>query len=82
MKSEDEIMAEYLLKGGKMLSATCPSCGCPLFEIDGQTLCVVCREAEKRDEPAGIRGEQPDPERVMVLVNALKRGIEALRLLG
>ena len=122
MKSEDEIMAEYLLKGGKMISATCPSCGCPLFEIDGQTLCVVCREAEKRDDPAGIRGEQPayaagtirvrgesprgtspalavtleetlvalslrireepDPERVMVLVNALKRGIEALRLLG
>jgi UPF0148 protein len=122
MKSEDEIMAEYLLKGGKMLSATCPSCGCPLFEIGGETLCVVCREAGEREEPGRSGGEQmastggtsrvreeprrnaspsltitleetlvalslrireePDPERVMVLVNALKRGIEALRLLG
>jgi UPF0148 protein len=122
MKREDEIMAEYLLKGGKMLSASCPSCGCPLFEVGGKTLCVVCRERERsgelggegqelpapaggaipaRGEPAGpgqralratleetlvalslrIRDE-PDPERVMVLMNSLKRGIEALRLLG
>ncbi|NTW92707.1 MAG: hypothetical protein HGA40_04620, partial [Methanoregulaceae archaeon] len=43
MKREDEIMAEYLLKGGKMLSKSCPSCGCPLFEYKGETFCVVCR---------------------------------------
>jgi UPF0148 protein len=52
-KSEDEIMASYLLKGGKMLSATCPTCGCPLFEIKGERLCVVCRErGEENLRPA------------------------------
>jgi UPF0148 protein len=44
MKKNDEIMAEYLLKGGKMLSTTCPVCGSPLFEVKGETICVVCRE--------------------------------------
>jgi UPF0148 protein len=36
-----------------MLAKACPVCGCPLFEIKGETTCVVC--AEKRDgdeEPA------------------------------
>jgi len=46
MKREDEIMAEHLLKGGKMLSASCPACGCPLFEVRGETLCVVCAEGK------------------------------------
>jgi UPF0148 protein len=32
MRKEDEIMAEYLLKGGKMLDKSCKTCGCPLFE--------------------------------------------------
>ena len=45
-KSPDEIMAEYLLKGGKMLAKTCPVCNCPLFEVKGETFCVVCREDE------------------------------------
>ncbi|MDD1706935.1 MAG: hypothetical protein LUO81_01875 [Methanoregulaceae archaeon] len=117
MKSEDDIMAEYLLKGGKMLSKTCPSCGCPLFEYKGETFCVICREerAEAKGEhlqpvtretqetervsPEGhsdlassleetlialsirIR-QEPDPERLMLLVNSLKRGIEALRLIS
>jgi UPF0148 protein len=117
MKREDEIMADYLLKGGKMLSTSCPSCGCPLFEYKGETLCVVCREVKGREvqePPAPVGGaatpvqgettgtehrslaatlegtlialslrirEEPDPERVMVLMNSLKRGIEALRLL-
>lgn len=43
-RKEDEIMAEYLLKGGKMLEKTCKTCGCPLFEVKGKTLCVVCAE--------------------------------------
>jgi UPF0148 protein len=43
-KSADTIMAEYLLKGGKMLARACPACGSPLFEVKGETLCVVCRE--------------------------------------
>jgi UPF0148 protein len=116
MKREDEIMAKYLLKGGKMLSKSCPSCGCPLFEYKGETFCVVCREESvpgkgeqlppvTRDAPGKepsypggttdlacsleetlialalrIRQES-DPDQVMVLMNSLKRGIEALRLL-
>jgi UPF0148 protein len=43
-RKEDEIMAEYLLKGGKMLEKTCKTCGCPLFEVKGKTMCVVCAE--------------------------------------
>src|SRR5512136_1937037 len=43
-RKEDEIMAEYLLKGGKMLEKSCKTCGCPLFEVKGKTMCVVCAE--------------------------------------
>jgi UPF0148 protein len=51
-KSPDTIMAEYLLKGGKMLARACPECGSPLFEVKGETLCVVCRERKaKPGEP-------------------------------
>jgi UPF0148 protein len=46
-KKPDDIMAEYLLKGGKMLPKACRSCGSPLFEVKGETLCVVCREKGK-----------------------------------
>lgn len=53
MTREDEIMAGYLLKGGKMLSTSCPSCGCPLFEVKGKTLCVVCAENRAGGEPPG-----------------------------
>jgi UPF0148 protein len=49
MKKPDEIMAEYLLKGGKMLAKTCPACEAPLFEYKGETICVVC--AEKGTQP-------------------------------
>jgi UPF0148 protein len=50
IRKDDEIMAEYLLKGGKMLEKSCKTCGCPLFEVRGKTLCVVCEENER---PAG-----------------------------
>ena len=43
-RKDDEIMAEYLLKGGKMLEKSCPACGCPLFEYKKKTFCVVCAE--------------------------------------
>jgi len=118
MKREDDIMAGHLLKGGKMLSKSCPSCGCPLFEIKGETFCVVCREEETArgktsgaaiPERTGIpektvkagqsspdlassleetliavclrMREEKDPGQVLVLANAVKSGIEALRLL-
>jgi len=44
MRESDEIMAEYLLKGGKMLASACSICGSPLFEYKGKTFCVVCEE--------------------------------------
>lgn len=46
-KNPDDIMAECLLAGGKMLSKACRACGSPLFEVKGETLCVVCREKGK-----------------------------------
>lgn len=45
-RNPDDIMAEHLLTGGKMLSETCPKCGAPLFEIKGRKTCVVCAENE------------------------------------
>ena len=56
-RKPDEIMAEYLLNGGKMLSESCKICGAPLFEVKGHKTCVVCAEnepaaAEKTAEPA------------------------------
>lgn len=52
-RKEDEIMAEYLLKGGKMLEKSCKTCGCPLFEVRGRTLCVVCAENKAPEKSAG-----------------------------
>jgi UPF0148 protein len=52
-RKEDEIMAEYLLKGGKMLEKTCKTCGCPLFEFKGKTFCVVCAENIAPDKGTG-----------------------------
>ena len=51
VRKEDEIMAEHLLKGGKMLEKSCKVCGCPLFEVKGKTLCVVCAENETVKKP-------------------------------
>ena len=55
-RKEDEIMAEYLLKGGKMLEKSCKTCGCPLFEVKGKTLCVVCAENEPAKEGKNPKG--------------------------
>ncbi|HUU75897.1 MAG TPA: Sjogren's syndrome/scleroderma autoantigen 1 family protein [Methanoregulaceae archaeon] len=117
MKREDEIMAEYLLKGGKMLAKTCSSCGCPLFEYNGRTFCVVCEQGtqpvkdegktedtsaseknqviseEKTFPNQGVKGaleetiialcarmrQEPDPERVLLLMTSVKKGIDALK---
>jgi UPF0148 protein len=56
VRKEDEIMAEYLLKGGKMLEKSCKTCGCPLFEVKGKTLCVVCAEntTTEKSSPAAV----------------------------
>lgn len=60
----DEIMAESLLKGGKMLSKGCKVCGSPLFCIKGEECCVVCTEEEKQQremvpQPVQVPEEVP-----------------------
>jgi UPF0148 protein len=135
-KKPDDVMAEYLLKGAKMLATTCPACGSPLFTYKERTFCVMCElEQEKGSEnkrsivgkkadiPAtragvsttiphgadegGIQATvtyesraltcalettlislseriavEPDPDRCLCLMNTVKKGIEALRLLS
>jgi len=61
VRKEDEIMAEYLLKGGKMLEKSCKTCGCPLFEVRGRTLCVVCEENEPPVQESNKPEEGRDP---------------------
>jgi UPF0148 protein len=55
-RKEDEIMAEYLLKGGKMLEKSCKTCGCPLFEVKGKTFCVVCAENGPAKDTKNVKG--------------------------
>jgi len=116
-------MAEYLLKGGKMLEKSCKICGCPLFEVKGKTLCVVCAENATGEKPgiapaAEVHHEhnqecscgehheescegglltdelamtivslceriqnEKDPDNVLALMNAVKAGTEALKIL-
>jgi UPF0148 protein len=62
VRKEDEIMAEYLLKGGKMLEKTCKTCGCPLFEVKGKTLCVVCAENAPAEQAATNTGAKVPAE--------------------
>lgn len=61
-RKEDEIMAEYLLKGGKMLEKCCKTCGCPLFEVKGKTLCVVCAENEAMEKDVKNAGGSDNPD--------------------
>jgi UPF0148 protein len=115
-KKSDEIMAEYLLKGARMLSRCCPTCGSPLFDLKGETRCVVCAETRHEQVPPQeidqqkeiVRApvvpegsdtlaaelasslivlcrkvrDEPDPERCLILMEAIGEGIEALRLLS
>lgn len=118
-KKTDDVMAEYLLKGAKMLAKTCPDCGSPLFTYKDRTFCVMCElENEKSLEktkkqqqkpvelpkkesraPAVTSGLacalettlitlseriacEPDPDRCLILMNTVKKGIEALKLLA
>ncbi|MHA1505608.1 MAG: Sjogren's syndrome/scleroderma autoantigen 1 family protein [Candidatus Asgardarchaeia archaeon] len=49
-------MAEMLKKGGTMLGESCPKCGTPLFEIEGEKVCPSCgkiteeKEVERRGD--------------------------------
>jgi UPF0148 protein len=73
-RKEDEIMAECLLKGGKMLEKICKICGAPMFEVKGKTFCVVCKErnvqekvsTKQADKHASGRTLSRDKEGVML----------------
>lgn len=40
-----------------MLEKSCKTCGCPLFEVKGKTLCIVCAENEttKKTTAKGVK---------------------------
>ena len=57
-KKPDDIMAEYLLKGAKMLSQTCPACGSPLFTYKDRTFCVLC-ETKAAEKGKGTGKKEP-----------------------
>ena len=52
-KKPDDIMAEYLLKGAKMLSKTCPTCGSPMFTYKDRTFCVLCEGEPESGKATG-----------------------------
>lgn len=118
-KKPDDVMAEYLLKGAKMLAKTCPACGSPLFTYKDRTFCVMCelenekatektkRTVKKPVELSNVETREyasaaelacalettlitlseriacePDPDRCLSLMNTVKKGIEALKLLS
>jgi len=58
----DEVMAGYLLKGGKMLAKSCKVCGYPLFEYKGETQCVVCPLAASQESLPEPEPPAPAPE--------------------
>lgn len=63
MAEIDEIMADYLLKGAKMLAKTCPVCHAPLFEYKGERLCVLCANTPRSEDnedlpPAPLQEEK------------------------
>ncbi|BBL68428.1 Sjogren's syndrome/scleroderma autoantigen 1 family protein [Methanoculleus chikugoensis] len=58
----DEVMAEYLLKGGKMLAKSCKVCGYPLFEYKGETQCVICPRVAPEEPLPEPEPPAPAPE--------------------
>jgi UPF0148 protein len=78
-KKEDEIMAEYLLKGGKMLEKGCRTCGCPMFEYKGMTFCVVCAEHEQQTkEKDGLQATSPSDARQSPVTAGAGQGSPAM----
>ncbi len=46
-----------------MLEKSCKTCGCPLFEVKGKTLCVVCAENEPAAKAAPAAKAPPAESR-------------------
>ncbi len=71
-RKPDDIMAEYLLGGAKMLADLCPKCRAPMFEVKGKRMCVVCAEAAvapQTEVPIVVaeEGSASLPEKVRVI---------------
>lgn len=62
-KSPEDIMAECLLTGGKMLADICPACSAPLFEINGKRTCVICDGKEQKEPVKNV-----NPENIAVIM--------------
>lgn len=59
---DTEIMSQYLQRGATMLGDHCDDCNNPLFRVQGEEMCVVCRTREDEngdggDEAGASRGE-------------------------
>ncbi|HJJ85866.1 MAG TPA: hypothetical protein O0X52_01915 [Methanocorpusculum sp.] len=96
-RNPDDIMAEHLLTGGKMLSEACPKCGAPLFEIHGVKQCVVCAENAKEETlPSTPLGDEidslihefiqrahvePDASRCLTYMECIRTAAEAKTML-
>ncbi len=61
-RKPDDIMAEYLLGGAKMLAELCPQCGAPMFEVKGKRMCVVCADAQNTQTPVVTAAVDPKME--------------------
>jgi UPF0148 protein len=71
-RKPDDIMAEYLLSGAKMLADLCSKCGAPMFEVNGKRTCVICAETStllRTEIPRAVvaDGMASVPERVRVI---------------
>ncbi len=71
-RKPDDIMAEYLLGGAKMLADLCPKCGAPMFDVKGNRMCVVCAEkaaTSQTETPKVVpaNGAESLPEKVRVI---------------
>ncbi|MDR3102533.1 MAG: hypothetical protein LBU24_04875 [Methanocalculaceae archaeon] len=72
-RKPDEIMAEYLLGGAKMLAELCPTCRAPMFEVQGKHMCVVCAERPSGASTASSASASP-VEKVVVAADG-KNGL-------
>jgi UPF0148 protein len=73
VRKPDDIMAEYLLGGAKMLADLCPKCRAPMFEVSGRRVCVICSEvaeASQTEVPkvTVVDGVTSLPEKVQVIM--------------
>ncbi len=83
-RNPDDIMAEHLLTGGKMLSESCPKCGAPLFSIKGVKQCVVCAENTKEEtaspKPETVPSAKEESVRVIVPAYAKEESLPSTPL--